>query len=95
LQPVDNTLQTMALEFAEYQACHVRRFRFLFSGLRAVMLLLHYVLFSPLFQVCVDVFLTTQSYVDIASISVVPQTTGGRVGILPTIYEVINLVDYL
>ena len=30
-----------------------------------------------------DVFLTTQSYVDIASISVVPQTTGGRVGILP------------
>ncbi|KAJ1256697.1 hypothetical protein BS78_K333200 [Paspalum vaginatum] len=48
LQPVDNTLKTMALEFAEY-------------------------------QVCVDVFLTTQSYVDIASISVVPQTTGGRV----------------
>ena len=31
-----------------------------------------------------DVFLTTQSYVDIASISVVPQTTGGRVGILPS-----------
>ncbi|KAK3120056.1 hypothetical protein QOZ80_9AG0680740 [Eleusine coracana subsp. coracana] len=48
LQSVDNTLKTMALEFAEY-------------------------------QVCVDVFLTTQSYVDIASISVVPQTTGGRV----------------
>ncbi|XP_062182390.1 protein transport protein SEC24 B-like [Phragmites australis] len=48
LQPVDNTLKTMALEFAEY-------------------------------QVCVDVFLTTQSYVDIASISVVPHTTGGRV----------------
>ncbi|GJN25091.1 hypothetical protein PR202_gb12878 [Eleusine coracana subsp. coracana] len=48
LQPVDNTLKTMALEFAEY-------------------------------QVCVDVFLTTQTYVDIASISVVPQTTGGRV----------------
>ncbi|CAN6362943.1 unnamed protein product [Urochloa humidicola] len=48
LQPVDNTLKTMALEFAEY-------------------------------QVCVDVFLTTQSFVDIASISVVPQTTGGRV----------------
>ncbi|XP_014661179.1 LOW QUALITY PROTEIN: protein transport protein Sec24-like At4g32640 [Setaria italica] len=48
LQPVDNTLKTMALEFAEY-------------------------------QVSVDVFLTTQSYVDIASISVVPQTTGGRV----------------
>ncbi|KAF2910869.1 protein transport protein SEC24 B isoform X2 [Oryza sativa Japonica Group] len=48
LQPVDKTLKTMALEFAEY-------------------------------QVCVDVFLTTQSYVDIASISVVPNTTGGRV----------------
>ncbi|KAL6854252.1 hypothetical protein ACP4OV_019155 [Aristida adscensionis] len=31
------------------------------------------------YQVCVDVFLTTQSYVDIASISVVPNTTGGRV----------------
>uniref|UniRef100_A0A0D9XYX3 Zinc finger Sec23/Sec24-type domain-containing protein n=1 Tax=Leersia perrieri TaxID=77586 RepID=A0A0D9XYX3_9ORYZ len=48
LQPVDKTLKTMALEFAEY-------------------------------QVCVDVFLTTQSYVDISSISVVPSTTGGRV----------------
>lgn len=31
------------------------------------------------FQVCVDVFLTTQSYIDIASISVVPRTTGGQV----------------
>ncbi|XP_062201899.1 protein transport protein SEC24 B-like [Phragmites australis] len=31
------------------------------------------------YQVCVDVFLTTQSYVDIASISVVPNTTSGRV----------------
>uniref|UniRef100_A0A453HKY0 Protein transport protein Sec24-like CEF n=1 Tax=Aegilops tauschii subsp. strangulata TaxID=200361 RepID=A0A453HKY0_AEGTS len=48
LQPVDKTLKTMALEFAEY-------------------------------QVCVDVFLATQSYTDIASISVVPSTTGGRV----------------
>ncbi|KAM3255366.1 hypothetical protein ACQJBY_048591 [Aegilops geniculata] len=48
LQPVDKTLKTMALEFAEY-------------------------------QVCVDVFLTTQSYTDVASISVVPSTTGGRV----------------
>lgn len=26
-----------------------------------------------------DVFLTTQSYIDIASISVVPRTTGGQV----------------
>ncbi|XP_074319619.1 protein transport protein SEC24 B-like [Silene latifolia] len=31
------------------------------------------------YQVSVDVFLTTQSYVDIASISVVPKTTGGQV----------------
>ncbi|KAG5607927.1 hypothetical protein H5410_029419 [Solanum commersonii] len=30
------------------------------------------------YQVCVDVFLTTQSYVDIASISVIPKTTGGQ-----------------
>ncbi|OWM84267.1 hypothetical protein CDL15_Pgr011652 [Punica granatum] len=30
-------------------------------------------------KVCVDVFLTTQSYIDIASISVVPRTTGGQV----------------
>ncbi|MCD7454105.1 hypothetical protein HAX54_023467 [Datura stramonium] len=32
------------------------------------------------YQVCVDVFLTTQSYVDIASISVLPRTTGGQAG---------------
>ncbi|GLJ22020.1 hypothetical protein SUGI_0412500 [Cryptomeria japonica] len=31
------------------------------------------------FQVCVDLFLTSQSYVDIASITVVPRTTGGQV----------------
>ncbi|KAJ9180138.1 hypothetical protein P3X46_008420 [Hevea brasiliensis] len=31
------------------------------------------------FQVCVDVFITTQTYVDIASISVIPKTTGGQV----------------
>ncbi|XP_071700690.1 protein transport protein SEC24 C-like [Rutidosis leptorrhynchoides] len=48
LQPVDKTLKTMAIEFAEY-------------------------------QVSVDVFLTTQSYVDIASISIIPRTTGGQV----------------
>lgn len=47
LQPVDKTLKTMAIEFAEY-------------------------------QVSVDVFITTQSYVDIASISVIPRTTGGQ-----------------
>ncbi|KAL2457291.1 Protein transport protein Sec24-like [Forsythia ovata] len=31
------------------------------------------------YQVCVDLFITTQTYVDIASISVIPRTTGGRV----------------
>ncbi|KAG5522503.1 hypothetical protein RHGRI_034613 [Rhododendron griersonianum] len=31
------------------------------------------------YQVCVDVFITTQTYVDIASISVIPRTTGGKV----------------
>ncbi|PRQ36896.1 putative von Willebrand factor, type A, Zinc finger, Sec23/Sec24-type, sec23/Sec24, trunk [Rosa chinensis] len=48
LQPVDKTLKTLAIEFAEY-------------------------------QVCVDLFITTQSYIDIASISVIPRTTGGQV----------------
>ncbi|KAG8379493.1 hypothetical protein BUALT_Bualt07G0094200 [Buddleja alternifolia] len=31
------------------------------------------------YQVCVDLFITTQTYVDIASLSVVPRTTGGQV----------------
>ncbi|GAB4826005.1 Protein transport protein Sec24C [Ancistrocladus abbreviatus] len=31
------------------------------------------------YQVCVDVFIVAQNYVDIASISVVPRTTGGQV----------------
>ncbi|GJW98355.1 transport protein Sec24-like protein [Tanacetum coccineum] len=31
------------------------------------------------YQVSVDVFITTQSYVDIASISIIPRTTGGQV----------------
>ncbi|KAG8493884.1 hypothetical protein CXB51_011348 [Gossypium anomalum] len=31
------------------------------------------------YQVCVDVFVTTQTYVDIASVSVIPRTTGGQV----------------
>ncbi|KAA8542857.1 hypothetical protein F0562_024009 [Nyssa sinensis] len=30
------------------------------------------------YQVCVDVFITTQTYVDFASISVIPRTTGGQ-----------------
>jgi len=80
LQPVDNTLKTMALEFAEYQAWYLSTWVFYFLGFE----LACGVIIFPSFQVCVDVFLTTQSYVDIASISVVPQTTGGRVGILPS-----------
>ncbi|KAI5348283.1 hypothetical protein L3X38_001170 [Prunus dulcis] len=31
------------------------------------------------YQVCVDLFITTQSYIDIASIAVIPRTTGGQV----------------
>ncbi|KAG1331481.1 Protein transport protein Sec24-like [Cocos nucifera] len=31
------------------------------------------------YQVCVDIFLTTQMFVDIASLSVIPRTTGGQV----------------
>ncbi|GMY39294.1 Protein transport protein Sec24-like, partial [Fagus crenata] len=31
------------------------------------------------YQVCVDVFITTQTYVDMGSISVIPRTTGGQV----------------
>ncbi|XP_068661634.1 protein transport protein SEC24 C-like [Aristolochia californica] len=31
------------------------------------------------YQVCVDLFITTQNYVDIASLSVVPRTTGGQI----------------
>ncbi|KAK0600581.1 hypothetical protein LWI29_016299 [Acer saccharum] len=31
------------------------------------------------YQVCVDVFITSQTYVDIASLSVIPRTTGGQV----------------
>ncbi|PON36117.1 Zinc finger, FYVE/PHD-type [Parasponia andersonii] len=31
------------------------------------------------YQVCVDIFITTQTYVDVASISVIPRTTGGQV----------------
>lgn len=32
-------------------------------------------------QVCVDLFITTQAYVDMASISDIPRTTGGQVDI--------------
>lgn len=31
------------------------------------------------YQVCVDIFITTQTYMDIASISVIPRTTGGQI----------------
>ncbi|XP_031282266.1 protein transport protein Sec24-like CEF [Pistacia vera] len=33
------------------------------------------------YQICVDVFITSQTYVDIASVSVIPRTTGGQVSI--------------
>ncbi|XP_050372393.1 protein transport protein Sec24-like At4g32640 isoform X2 [Argentina anserina] len=48
LQPADKTLESMAMELAEY-------------------------------QVCVDIFITTQTYMDIASISVIPRITGGQI----------------
>ncbi|XP_004298636.1 PREDICTED: protein transport protein Sec24-like At4g32640 isoform X1 [Fragaria vesca subsp. vesca] len=48
LQPADKTLESMAMELAEY-------------------------------QVCVDIFITTQTYMDIASISVMPRITGGQI----------------
>ncbi|KMZ62821.1 Protein transport protein Sec24-like [Zostera marina] len=48
LQPVDKTLKTMAIDFAEW-------------------------------QIRVDIFISSQTYVDIASICVVPTTTGGQV----------------
>ena len=47
--------------------------------------LCHLVLFSLnciktfILQVCVDLFLTTQNYVDIASLAVLPRSTGGQV----------------
>ncbi|XP_044509940.1 protein transport protein Sec24-like At4g32640 isoform X3 [Mangifera indica] len=31
------------------------------------------------YQVCIDVFITSQTYVDVASVSVIPRTTGGQV----------------
>lgn len=39
----------------------------------------HASIISYHFQVCVDLFITTQTYVDIASLSVVTRTTGGQV----------------
>lgn len=36
------------------------------------------------YQVCVDIFITAQSYVDIASLSVIPRTTGGQVYYYPS-----------
>ncbi|KAF9681688.1 hypothetical protein SADUNF_Sadunf05G0028700 [Salix dunnii] len=44
------------------------------------------------YQVCVDVFITTQTYVDIASISVIPKTTGGQAG---TLFQAAYLVQVI
>lgn len=43
------------------------------------MVIVEHNFFHEIFQVCVDLFITTQSYIDIASISVIPRTTGGQV----------------
>jgi len=45
-------------------------------------------------QVCVDVFVTTQTYVDIASISVIPRTTGGQVYVNFYV-SVLEIIDVL
>lgn len=45
-------------------------------------------------QVCVDVFVTTQTYVDIASISVIPRTTGGQVYVNFYV-SVVEIIDVL
>jgi Sec23/Sec24 trunk domain len=77
----------MAMEFAEYQ---VRKEQSCFSPSETTVIGSVYpektCIFFLNLQVCVDVFLTTQTYVDIASISVVPRTTGGQVN------KIINLV---
>lgn len=92
LQPADKTLKTMAIEFAEYQVSYIKSLwkNDSLSTTRMLRISLvfsyydrsHQLIRSQLLQVCVDVFLTTQSYVDIASISVIPKTTGGQVTIL-------------
>lgn len=45
-------------------------------------------------QVCVDLFITSQAYVDMASISDIPRTTGGQVASNIYIYIYI-LIKYL
>lgn len=37
------------------------------------------IIYHVTLQVCVDIFITAQTYVDIASTSVIPRTTGGQV----------------
>ncbi|KAK9285504.1 hypothetical protein L1049_024698 [Liquidambar formosana] len=44
------------------------------------------------YQVCVEIFITTQTYVDIASISVIPRTTGGQVLIIDSFVVLCNTV---
>ncbi|CAA0806865.1 Protein transport protein Sec24-like [Striga hermonthica] len=47
------------------------------------------------YQVCIDLFITTQSYVDIASLSVFPRTTGGQIDCDKTIMVTLKHDDKL
>lgn len=82
LQPADKFLSTMAIELAKHQAWFLFYLFFYLSCSNSeseVFSSLNMLLNLMLSQVCVDVFLTTQTYMDIASISVIPKTTGGQV----------------
>ena len=71
-QPVDKTLKTLAVELAEFQVDWL-------SGdcPSWLQIIIYQIYFFD--QVCCDLFITTQEYVDIASLAVVPATTGGQV----------------
>ena len=91
LQPADKILKTMAIEFAEYQVSLLFSFNpsiiifrsKIINHLFLDILVTDYLFLQTytfmIYQVCVDVFITTQTYIDIASISVIPRTTGGQV----------------
>jgi len=93
LQPADKTLKELAVELAEYQVYIAfswfwfrlyffvqfkLRVDFLWAWWTAYYWWVKYNSFVML-QVCVDLFVTTQTYADIASISTIPRTTGGQV----------------
>lgn len=97
LQPADKAFKELAVEFAEYQVdleyfcLWFRHYFYVWLRLlvdfscELIWWLAWYgsVKYNYFFmlQVCVDVFVTTQTYVDIASISVIPRTTGGQVNV--------------